>query len=153
MNDLPKGKGRSKVKDKWRDKTWVSVEAPKAFGSSQIAYVPITSEKKGIGRVVQTTLFDLVKGDPQQFSVKLYFQIESIAESKAKTILKGHEYSREYLRSLVRRGSSTVSLIKDYTSKDGFKTRIYFIAFYIRFNMKKICSPGIFHPKDPEHII
>ena len=126
---MPRGRGRSKVRDKWRDKAWISVEAPKSFGSGQIAYIPVTSEQKGIGRVVQTTLFDLVKGDPQQFSVKLYFRIESIHEGKANTILKGHEYSREYLRSLIRRGSSTVSLIKDYSTVDGFRTRIYFIAF------------------------
>ncbi|MCP8317727.1 MAG: 30S ribosomal protein S3ae, partial [archaeon] len=37
--------------------------------------------------------------------------------------------SRDYLRSLVRRGSSMVSMIRDYTTIDGFKVRVYVIAF------------------------
>lgn len=126
---MPKGKKAGKVKDKWREKQWVVVEAPPSFGSTPIAYVPITDSQKALGRTVDTTLFDLVKQDPQQYAIKLYFQIDKIEGGRASTVFKGHEYSREYLRSLVRRGSSMVSVIQDYTVKDQVRVRVYTVVF------------------------
>ena len=124
---MPKAKAR-KVKDKWREKQWVVVEAPVPFGNVPVAYVPLTSSETAIGRVVETTLFDLQKQDPQQYAIKLHFQIDSVSENKAQTIMKGHEYSREYLRSMIRRGSSMVSFIRDYETKDGYLVRVYVVA-------------------------
>ena len=120
-----------RVRDKWRDKTWVLVEAPRALSGSPIAYVPVTDPEKAIGRVIETTLYDLLKQDPQQITQKLYFQISKIEDSRAETVLKAQEYAREYLRSLVRRGSSQVSYIKDYTTKDGFTVRVYVVVLAV----------------------
>lgn len=125
---MPKTKARTKVKDRWREKQWVVVEAPAPFGNLPVAYVPLTSSETALGRVVKTTLFDLQKQDPQQYSIKLHFQIENVTGNKAQTIMKGHEYSREYLRSMIRRGSSMVNFIKDYETKDGFLVRVYVVV-------------------------
>ena len=124
-----RGRGRGKVKDKWKEKRWITVISPAEFESKPIAYIPITSDKNALSRKVETTMFDIYQKDPQQYSINLQFQITNVTASSASTILKGHEYSREYLRSLVRRGSSTLSFINDYTSKDNYSLRIYFIAF------------------------
>jgi small subunit ribosomal protein S3Ae len=43
--------------------------------------------------------------------------------------MKGHEYSKEYLRSMIRRGSSMVNFIRDYQTKDGFLVRVYVVVF------------------------
>ncbi len=118
-----------KVKDRWREKKWLMVEAPRSFGGMVIASVPTTDPEKAIGRVLEVTLFDLLKQDIQQYTIKLFFQITKIEGDRALTILKGQEYSRDYLRSLVRRGSSMVNMIKDYTTKDDFKVRVYVVAF------------------------
>ncbi|MGB9622517.1 MAG: 30S ribosomal protein S3ae, partial [Candidatus Bathyarchaeia archaeon] len=118
-----------KVKDRWREKKWLIVEAPRSFGGMVIASVPTTDPERAIGRVLEVTLFDLLKQDIQQYTIKLFFQITKIEGDRALTILKGQEYSRDYLRSLVRRGSSMVNMIKDYTTKDDFKVRVYVIAF------------------------
>lgn len=126
---MPKGKKAGKVKDKWRDKQWVVVEAAPSFGSTPIAYIPITDAEKALGRTVETTLFDLVKQDPQQYAIKLYFQVDKIEGGKALTVFKGHEYSREYLRSLVRRGSSMVNTIQDYSSRDQVRVRVFTVVF------------------------
>jgi small subunit ribosomal protein S3Ae len=125
---MPRGK-RTRVKDKWRAKKWLIVEAPTPFGGNPVAYLPVTDDKTAIGRVVETTLFDILKQDPQHYSIKLYFQIESIEGDIAKTSLKGHEYSREYLRSMVRRGSSYIRLIKNYTTRDEAVVRIHMVIF------------------------
>lgn len=118
-----------KVKDKWREKAWVLVEAPPYFGSTQIAKIPITDPGHAIGRVIETTLYDMTKQDPRHYGIKLYFVISKIEDGKATTTFKGHEYSRDYLRSLVRRGSSMVSFIHDYTTKDGMNVRTYVVMF------------------------
>ncbi|MEM3584683.1 MAG: 30S ribosomal protein S3ae, partial [Nitrososphaerales archaeon] len=118
-----------KVKDKWREKKWLMVEAPQSFGGMVLASIPTTDPDKAVGRVLETTLFDLLKQDIQQYTIKLYFQIVKVEGDRALTILKSQEYSRDYLRSLIRRGSSMVNMIKDYITKDGFKVRVYFVAF------------------------
>ena len=129
---MPKAKRAGKVKDKWREKKWVTVLASPGFERAPIAYVPITSNELALGRVIETTLFDISKQDPQQnMLIKLHFQIASIDGSTATTVLKGHEYSREYLRSLVRRGASMVSFIRDYKTKDNAIVRVYIVAFTI----------------------
>jgi small subunit ribosomal protein S3Ae len=124
---LPK-KVTGKVRDKWKLKRWVTVLASPSFGNAPIGRVPITDVEKPAGRVVETTLYDILKQDPQHYSFKLYFQIDRVEGDTAYTILKGHEFSREYLRSLIRRGSSMSDLIKDYKTKDGYLVRVYTIA-------------------------
>jgi small subunit ribosomal protein S3Ae len=124
---LPK-KVTGKVRDKWKLKRWVTVLASPSFGNAPIGRVPITDVEKPAGRVVETTLYDILKQDPQHYSFKLYFQIDRVEGDIAYTILKGHEFSREYLRSLIRRGSSMSDLIKDYKTKDGYLVRVYTIA-------------------------
>jgi small subunit ribosomal protein S3Ae len=123
---LARRKGR--VKDKWREKRWVSVTAPDSFNNIPIAYVPITDDENAVGRVLEVTLFDILKGDPSQHQYKIYFQIDKVNGDKASTIFKRYEYSKEFLRSLVRRGSSKINFIIDIKTKDGYVFRIKVLA-------------------------
>ena len=118
----------AKVRDKWKLKSWVVVTASPSFGNAPIARVPLTDIEKPSGRVVETTLYDILKQDPQHYSFKLYFQIDRVEGEIATTVFKGHEYSREFLRSLIRRGSSMSDFIRDYTTKDGYVVRVYCTA-------------------------
>jgi len=118
----------AKVRDKWKLKSWVTVLASPSFGNAPIARVPMTDVENPRGRVVETTLYDLLKQDPQHYSYKVYFQVDKIDGESARTIFKGHEYSREFLRSLIRRGSSMSDFVRDYRTKDGYKVRVYCIA-------------------------
>ena len=117
-----------KVKDKWRLKQWLTVLASPSFGNAPIAKIPVTSSETALGRVVETTLYDILKQDPQHYNFKLYFEVDRIEGETAYTILRGHEYSREYVRSLIRRGSSMSDFIRDYRTKDGYVVRVYCIA-------------------------
>jgi len=129
---LPKAKRAGKVKDKWREKRWVTVLSSPGFQRAPIAYIPITSDEIAMGKVIETTLFDLTRDDPQQnMLIKLHFQITGIEGTSASTVLKGEEYSREYLRSLVRRGASMVNFIRDFKTKDNATVRVYVVAFTI----------------------
>ncbi len=119
---------KTRVKDKWREKRWVTVYAPDSFNNVPIAYVPITEDESAKGRVLEVTLFDILKGDPSQHQFKIYFQIDKVEGDKATTIFKRYEYAKEFLRSLIRRGSSRITFSSDVKTKDGYIFRIKVIA-------------------------
>ena len=119
---------KTKVKDKWREKKWVTVYAPDSFNNIPIAYIPITDDEHARGRVIEVTLFDILKGDPSQYQYKIYFQIDKVEGEKATTIFKRYEYAKEFLRSLIRRGSTKISYITECKTKDGHIFRIKIIA-------------------------
>ena len=98
------GKRGGKVRDKWRDKQWVVVNTPSAFGGGPLNYIPVTNIEQARGRVIENTMFDILKQDPTQHQTKVFIQIEKINDGIASTVFKGHEYAKEFLRSLVRRG-------------------------------------------------
>ncbi len=119
---------KTRVKDKWREKKWVTVLAPDSFNNIPIAYIPITTDETAKGRVIEVTLFDILKGDVSQHQYKIYFQIDKVEGDKATTIFKRYEYSKEFLRSLVRRGSSKINFLAEVKTKDGYIFRIKVIA-------------------------
>ncbi len=123
----PKKGGR--VRDKWRDKKWILVNAPSAFGGGPLNYAPITDDVRARGRVIENTMYDILKEDPNQHQTKVFVQINNINQDTATTIFKGHEYAKEFLRSLIRRGSSMINFVKDYTTLDGYTFRVTVIAF------------------------
>jgi len=119
---------KTKVKDKWREKKWVTVYAPDSFNNIPIAYIPITDDEHARGRVIEVTLFDILKGDPSQYQYKIYFQIDKVEGEKATTIFKRYEYAKEFLRSLIRRGSTRITYIAECKTKDGHIFRIKVIV-------------------------
>src|ERR1051326_3349136 len=121
-------RGGGRVRDKWRDKQWIVINAPSAFGGGALNYVPVTDVDHAKGRVIENTMFDILKQDPTQHQTKVFLQIDSVSEGVAKTIFKGHEYAKEFLRSLIRRGSSMINHVHDYTTVDGYTFRVVLIA-------------------------
>lgn len=118
----------TRVKDKWRSKKWYTVVAPPYFGGVEIGSIPSDDPQKILGRVVEATLYDITEDFAHQY-LKTYFQVISVDGKRALTIFKGHEYSRDYLRSLVRRKTTTVDGIFDVTTKDNYKLRVAACAF------------------------
>jgi small subunit ribosomal protein S3Ae len=123
-----------RVRDKWRDKQWVIVNKPAGFEPQvPINYIPITDANYTKGRTIENTLHDMMKGNPEQsmnqHQIKVFIQIDKITDGVATTIFSGHEYAREFLRSLIRRGSSMVIFTRDYTTMDGHTFRVAMIAF------------------------
>lgn len=115
------------VRDKWRRKDWYDVFVPNYFGGTKLAETPAEEPSKVVGRVVETTLSQIT-GDFSQDYLKLYFQINDVEGERADTLFKGHEYLRDYLRSLVRRRSTKVDGIFNITTTDGYKLRVTVVA-------------------------
>jgi len=116
-------KSAKHIRDKWRSKTWYMVIAPSFFGNIELGSIPAKEEKMLIGRVVEATLYDIT-GDFSHHYLKMFFQINSIDGKTARTLFKGHEYSRDFLRSLVRRRTTKVDGLFNIVTKDGYKLRI-----------------------------
>lgn len=123
-------KDARRLRDRWRAKSWYSIVSPPYFGGAEVGSIPSSDPSKMVGRVVETTLYDLT-GDFSKAHLKLYFQISDLKGARADTVFKGHEYSKDYLRSLVRRGSSRVDGIFNVTTKDGYKVRVSIVAFTV----------------------
>jgi small subunit ribosomal protein S3Ae len=116
-------KSAKHIRDKWRSKTWYMVIAPSFFGNIELGSIPAQEEKMLIGRVVEATLYDIT-GDFSHHYLKMFFQINNIDGKTARTLFKGHEYSRDFLRSLVRRRTTKVDGLFNIVTKDGYKLRI-----------------------------
>jgi len=119
---------KKRVRDKWRSKDWYSILAPPYFGGTELGSVPSDGPDRLVGRVVDATLYDLTNDFAHQY-LKMFFQVSEIEGKTARTIFKGHEYSRDYLRSLVRRRTTRIDVILTITTKDEYKVRIAVSAF------------------------
>jgi len=119
---------KRRVKDKWRGKDWYSVKSPSYFGGVELGSLPSDEPSKLVGRVIDATLYDITNDFAHQY-MKMYFQVTEVDGKTAQTIFKGHEYSRDYLRSLVRRRTTRIDCILDITTKDGYQLRVAVSAF------------------------
>lgn len=81
-----------------------------------------------IGRTVQPTLYDIT-GDFEKIHVKLRFKVLEVTGQQALTSFYGHEWSSDYLRGLVRRGTSRIDWIGPILTKDDYLMRISVIVF------------------------
>jgi len=106
-----------------RRKHYITVKAPKVLGGMELFPIITTEPESVIGKHVEVLLADLTGDFKHQF-IKVRIKIVRIKDGIAETIYSGHEYFREYERSLILRGTSYVKAIKDVTTKDGYKYRI-----------------------------
>jgi small subunit ribosomal protein S3Ae len=104
------------------------VMAPPYFGNVELGAVPSDEPEKLVGRVVDSTLYDITNDFSHQY-LKMHFQITEIDGKTARTMFKGHEYSRDYLRSLVRRRTTKVDGLFGITTKDAYVMRVAVSAF------------------------
>jgi small subunit ribosomal protein S3Ae len=115
------------VRDKWRRKEWYDIYLPRYFGETKMGETPSEDPSKIMGRVYSTTLA-AITGDFSQEYLKMYFQIIGVEENTAQTVFKGHEYLRDYLRSLVRRRSTKVDGFFRIDTIDGYRLKIVVTA-------------------------
>ncbi len=125
--EMPKSRGLAS-KDQWAMKEFFTVISPKYLGNIEVGQTVANSKDMLIGRVVETTLYDIT-GDISLIHVKIFLQITSVDGGKAYTIFKGHDLTRDYLRSLIRRGTTRIDGRFSITTKDGYKMIISTVAF------------------------
>ncbi len=118
----------ARTRDKWREKIWYQILAPDYFDNKVVGETPASNPELLIGRTVQPTLYDLT-GNFDQIHVKIKFKITEVSGQQAKTVFHGHEWSSDYLRGLIRRGTSRIDWIGPILTKDDYLMRISVIVF------------------------
>jgi small subunit ribosomal protein S3Ae len=107
----------------WKAKKWYDVVTPEIFGKMSIGSTPADDPTKLVDRVMDTTLGELTNDLGKQ-NVKMHFKVNEVSGESAHTRFTGHELTRDYLRSLVKRRTSLVESNITVTTKDGFKVHL-----------------------------
>jgi small subunit ribosomal protein S3Ae len=107
----------------WKAKKWYDVVTPEIFGKMSIGSTPADDPAKLVGRIMDTTLGELTNDLGKQ-NVKMHFKVNEVSGESAHTRFTGHELTRDYLRSLVKRRTSLVESNIIVTTKDGFKVHL-----------------------------
>lgn len=112
-----------KAVDTWKTKQWYNVFAPEMFEAKKLAALVATEDKLLLNRKVRISLSELT-GDMSQAYTLLDFRIVDVKGRSANTIFIGHELSKSYLRTLIRRRRHVIGDVIDVTSKDGKGMRV-----------------------------
>ncbi|MFW9824807.1 MAG: 30S ribosomal protein S3ae, partial [Candidatus Thorarchaeota archaeon] len=100
-------KKKAKVKKvSFKDKSWFQIVTPKIFNYKPIGEI-LGVEDNILGRTIETLLFDFTQ-KYTDISLKLNFQVTDVnlEGKKCNTVFIGHEYTNDFIRSLIGRGSS-----------------------------------------------
>ena len=111
-----------------QQKRWYTLIAPEQFDRAELGETPADEPEKVMDRTLETTLGDIT-GNANENNVKLTFQVNDVGSETAYTEFIKHELTRDYLRSLVRRGSSKVGAAITVRTTDDYRLRIQPVAF------------------------
>ena len=120
---------RRRVRDTWKEKEWYTIMTPKDFGDAEIGTTPARDPELLVRRTVESSLRELT-GDFSKQYIKLFFQIRNVAGTTANTEFVGHQVTTDYVRSMIRRGTSRIDAIVNVTSKDGIKLKDSCACYY-----------------------
>ena len=107
----------------WKAKSWFKVYVPDNLGKAYIGDTISSDVETVKGRIMQSTLGEILNDYGKQH-IKMRFKINEVTGDAAYTEFVGHEVTRDYLRSLVKRRSSRVDCMMQVVTKDGKKVRL-----------------------------
>ena len=110
-----------------QQKQWYDVLAPEQFDRAELGETVADEPDKVLGRNIETTLGD-IRNDASENNTKLEFKITEVASDSAYTEFIKHELTRDYLRSLVRRGSSKVEAYITVLTTDDYRIQVQPVA-------------------------
>lgn len=104
--------------EKWKNKKWFNIYAPKILGGEVIGEMPANTDKDGIGRVIKVSLSWLTKNPSHSF-MTVGLRVSSIDGNSAQTNLNYLEQTYSYIHSLVRRYNSAIYTVDSLKDKEG----------------------------------
>ena len=107
----------------WKAKSWFKVHTPDNLGKVFIGDTIANDAESVVGRIMTSTLGEITNDYAKQH-MKMSFKINSVAGDSAYTEFVGHDVTRDYLRSLVKRRSSRVDCHVPLVTKDGKKVHL-----------------------------
>jgi len=128
---MAKAKARRRVRDTWKEKSWYTIKTPVNFEDKEIGETPAKDPELLIGRGVEVTMRELT-GDFSKQYIKLRFEIDNVAGTVANTKFTGHKTTTDYVRSMIRRGTSRIDASAVVKTKDDRKLKLQVLAVTIR---------------------
>ena len=107
----------------WKAKSWFKVHVPDNLGKAYIGDTIANDAESVVGRIMTATIGEITNDYAKQH-MKMSFKIANVTGDSAYTEFVGHEVTRDYLRSLVKRRSSRIDCIVPVTTKDNKKVRL-----------------------------
>ena len=101
----------------WKAKSWFKVYTPDNLGKAYIGDTIANDTENVKGRIMQATLGEITNDYAKQH-IKMSFKVSEVTGDAAYTEFVGHEVTRDYLRSLVKRRSSRIDCHAQITTKD-----------------------------------
>jgi len=130
-----KPKQKRKYVDPFLRKQWYSVKAPGMFKETFIGRTPVNktaanklSKDALMGRVFKVSLGDLNNDEDNSFRY-IHLIVEDVQGDEVLTNFHGMSFASHKLKSLVRKWRTLIEAIVDLTTSDGYKLRIFVIAF------------------------
>lgn len=122
---------RRRVRDTWKEKKWYKIMTPTEFGDAEIGSTPARDPEILVNRSVESSMRELA-GDFSKQYIKLYFRISGVSGDIANTEFVGHQVTTDYVRSMIRRGTSRIDSISTVTTKDGKRLKVHVLGVTIK---------------------
>ncbi len=111
-----------------QEKRWYTVLAPEQFDREELGETPADEPEQVYDRTIETTLGELTNNASEN-NIKLTFQVNDVGSDAAYTEFKSHSLTRDYLRSLVRRGASKIDAYVTVITTDDYRVQVQPVAF------------------------
>ena len=111
-----------------QEKRWYTVLAPEQFDRQELGETPADEPENVYDRTIETTLGELTNNASEN-NTKLTFKVTDVGSDAAYTEFKEHSLTRDYLRSLVRRGASKIDAYVTVLTTDDYRVQIQPVAF------------------------
>jgi len=122
----------------WKAKAWYRVHVPEVFGKTYIGDTISSDPATVMGRIMQTSLGEIIQDYTKQH-IKIRVKVNRVAGDAAYTEFAGHELTRDYMRSLIKRRTSRVDAIIPVVTKEGTHLRITITCLTLsRANMSQV---------------
>ena len=116
------------VSKRRQEKRWYTVLAPEEFDRAELGETPADEPEKLLDRTIETTLGELTNNASEN-NTQLTFRITDVGSDAAYTAFTKHELTRDYMRSLVRRGASKVDAVVTVLTADDYRVKVQPVAF------------------------
>ncbi|APX95504.1 30S ribosomal protein S3ae [Natronorubrum daqingense] len=111
-----------------QEKRWYTILAPEQFDRQELGETPADEPDQVYDRTVETTLGELTNNASEN-NTKLTFKVTDVGSDSAYTEFIEHSLTRDYLRSLVRRGASKIEAYVTVLTTDDYRVQIQPVAF------------------------
>jgi len=119
-----KTKGKTKVVDKWKEKSWYDVAAASYIVDKSLGETPASEPEKLYGRVIEMARLGVAEDIYYDINLKIRFRITSVEGNVCRTEFDGHEIAKEQIRSQIRRNRSKIDAIQNVVTKDKARLRV-----------------------------